>query len=163
MIKLLLTAGVESPSEHSCKGNIWTNLEFKAFFEYPNEAEAPTMILFSNYLLFKHFGPFFRHIEFLLKLWVQMQHCDYFDLWGKGTKVTVASGKSHLKLKFEIISLFCSSFCVSRTTQTFWEFVWIWNFNSSKFICCKCTWISSLYSHFKLFVGLSLLIFHPQF
>lgn len=39
-----------------------------------------------------------------------MHHCDYFDVWGKGTKVTVSSGKSHLKLNFEFFSLFVMVF-----------------------------------------------------
>lgn len=81
-------------------------LNLRLFLSIKMKQRHPTMILFSNYLFFKNFGPFFRHMEFLLKLWVEMQHCDYFDLWGKGTKVTVTSGKSHLKLNFEIISLF---------------------------------------------------------
>lgn len=126
-------------------------LNLRLFLSVEMKQTHPTMILFSNYLFFKQFGPFFRRMEFLLKLWVEMKHCDYFDLWGKGTKVTVASGKSHLKLNFEIISLFVVVFVFPwqhRRFENLSEFEMI----SSKFICCKCTWISSLYSHFKVFV-----------
>lgn len=122
-----LTAVWNHPQSTVVKVILEQILNVRLFLSIKMKQRHPITILFSNCLFFKHFGPFFRHMEFLLKLWVEMQHCDYFDLWGEGTKVTVASGKSHLKLNFENDFSFCSSFCVSRTTQTFWEFVWIWN------------------------------------